>query len=121
MSEHCDNADIPHVGIDENDMPPVGRTSEDFNNSPITPRPLTTNGQNEPSPFDTTAPELAPQLRRPEGETEWSNRLQETKLIDAAGGPSTYRRNSYQELQTGDSLTEENISKLRSGNQAPRR
>lgn len=121
MSEHCDNADIPHVGIDENDMPPVGRTSEDFNNSPITPRPLTTNGQNEPSPFDTTAPELAPQVRRPEGETEWSNRLQETKLIDAAGGPSTYRRNSYQELQTGDSLTEENISKLRSGNQAPRR
>ncbi|KAI8719300.1 hypothetical protein NCS52_00710600 [Fusarium sp. LHS14.1] len=121
MSEHCDNADIPHVGIDENDMPPVGRTSEDFNNSPITPRPLTTNGQNEPSPFDTTAPELAPQVRRPEGETEWSNRLQETKLIDAAGGPSTYRRNSYQELQTGDSLTEENVSKLRSGNQAPRR
>ncbi|KAM5355536.1 hypothetical protein ACJ41O_002182 [Fusarium nematophilum] len=122
MSEHCDNADIPHVGIDENDMPPLERTSEDFNNSPITPRPLTTNGQqNEPSPFDSTTPELAPQVRRPEGETEWSNRLQETKLIDAAGGPSSYRRNSYQDLRTGDSLTEENVNKLRTGHQASRR
>ncbi|KAF5013611.1 hypothetical protein FDECE_416 [Fusarium decemcellulare] len=124
MSEHCDNADIPHVGIDENDMPPIGRTSEEFNNSPITPRPLTTNGQqNEISPFDATVPDLAPQVRRPEGETEWTNKLQETKLIDAAGGggPSSYRRNSYQELQTGDSLTEENVNKLRSGNQPPRR
>ncbi|KAF5019883.1 hypothetical protein F66182_8119 [Fusarium sp. NRRL 66182] len=117
MSEHCDNADIPNVGIDENEMP---RTSEDFNGSPITPRPLTTNGyQNEPSPFDST--ELAVQVRRPEGETEWSNRLQENKLIDAAGGPSSYRRNSFHELQTGDSLTEENVNKLRSENRSTTR
>ncbi|KAF4975234.1 hypothetical protein FZEAL_7941 [Fusarium zealandicum] len=121
-SEHCDNADIPHIGIDQNDMPPLRRLSEDFNNSPITPRPLTTNGQqNEPSPFDTTVRELASQVRWTEGETEWSNRLQETKLIGAAGGSSSYRRNSYQERQTGDSLTEENVNKLKRGNQPPRR
>ncbi|KAJ4271355.1 hypothetical protein NW762_000057 [Fusarium torreyae] len=117
MSEHCDNADIPNVGIDEDDVP---RASDEFNGSPITPRPLTTNGyQNEPSPFDST--ELALQVRRQEGETEWSNRLQETKLIDAAGGPSSYRRNSYQELHTGDSLTEENVNKLKSENQSTTR
>lgn len=99
-------------------MPPA---SDDFNGSPVTPRPLTTNGyQNEPSPFDST--EIPPQVRRPEGETEWSNRLQETKLIDAAGGPPNYhRRNSYHELQTGDSLTEENVNKLKSENQSATR
>ncbi|KAJ4016495.1 hypothetical protein NW752_003620 [Fusarium irregulare] len=117
MSEHCDNADIPNVGIDADDMP---RPAEEFNGSPITPRPLTTNGyQNEPSPFDST--ELSLQVRRQEGEAEWSNRLQETKLIDAAGGSSSYRRNSYHELQTGDSLTEENVNKLRSENQSTTR
>lgn len=117
MSEHCNNADIPNIGIDDNDMP---QTSEEINGSPITPRPLTTNGyQNEPSPFDSTG--LAVQVRRPEGETEWSNRLQETKLIDAAGGSSSYRRNSYHELQTGDSLTEENVNKLKSENQSTTR
>jgi CheY-like chemotaxis protein len=118
MSEHCDNADIPNVGIDDDDMPPA---SDDFNGSPVTPRPLTTNGyQNEPSPFDST--EIPPQVRRPEGETEESNRLQETKLIDAAGGlPNYHRRNSYHELQTGDSLTEENVNKLKSENQSATR
>ncbi|KAF4995857.1 hypothetical protein FGRMN_4814 [Fusarium graminum] len=116
MSEHCDNADIPNVGIDDDDGMPSA--SDDYNGSPITPRPLTNNGyQNEPSPFDSTAPPL--QVRRPEGESEWSNRLQETKLIDAAGGsPSYHRRNSYHELQTGDSLTEENVNKLRNENQS---
>ncbi|CAM1504363.1 Fc.00g019540.m01.CDS01 [Cosmosporella sp. VM-42] len=122
MSEHCDNADIPQVGIDENDMPQIGRESEEYN-SPITPRPLTTNGRHEPSPFDDVP---TPQIRQPEGEQEWSSMLQETKLIDAAGGPSsapqTYRSNSYQERQTaGDSLTEENVNKLKRENQEPRR
>ncbi|KAK7429184.1 hypothetical protein QQZ08_004194 [Neonectria magnoliae] len=122
MSEHCDNADIPHVGIDEDDMPPMGQTVDDYN-SPITPRPLTTNGQqNEPSPFDSPAADLVPQVRRPEGEQEWSTHLQETKLIDAAGGPPTYRSsNSYQDREGGDSLTEENVNKLKCENQPPRR
>jgi CheY-like chemotaxis protein len=121
LSEHCNNADIPHIGIDQNEMPPSEPTVEDFS-SPITPRPLVTNGQqNEPSPFDSLASELAPKVRRLEGEQEWSNHLQETKLFDAAGGPTTYRSNSYQERQGGDSLTEENVNKLRSENQPPRR
>lgn len=123
MSEYCETADIPNVGVEDNSGSETRRASEDFTgNSPITPRPLATNGQPEPSPFDSIVPDLKPQLRRPEGETEMSNRLQETKLIDAAGGSSsTYRRNSHQGLQTCDSLTEENVNKLRSENQPPRR
>lgn len=121
-SEHCDNADIPHVGIEESDMPPLGRTSEDYN-SPITPRPLTTNGlQSEQSPFDSSIPDLTPQVRRPDGEQEWTNHLQETKLIDAAGGPPGFKStNSYQGRDGGDSLTEENVNKLKCENQPPRR
>lgn len=121
-SEHCDNADIPHVGIEESDMPPLGRTSEDYN-SPITPRPLTTNGlQSEQSPFDSPMADLVPQVRRPDGEQEWTNHLQETKLIDAAGGPPGFKStNSYQGRDGGDSLTEENVNKLRCENQPPRR
>ncbi|KAF7561817.1 hypothetical protein G7046_g2303 [Stylonectria norvegica] len=121
MSEHCDNADIPHVGIDENDRPPTSNRGSEEYNSPITPRPLTTNGKHEPSPFDSRGIELAPQVRRPEGEQEWSSMLQETKLIDAAGGPTAYRANSYQERQAGDSLTEENVNKLKSENEQTRR
>ncbi|KAH7156198.1 hypothetical protein EDB81DRAFT_380413 [Dactylonectria macrodidyma] len=120
-SEHCNNADIPHVGIEESDMPPFGRTSEDHN-SPVTPRPLTMNGlQAEQSPFDIQPPDLTPQVRQPDGEQEWTNHLQETKLIDAAGGPPSFRStNSYQGRDGGDSLTEENVNKLKSENQPPR-
>lgn len=122
MSEHCDNADIPHVGIEEEDMPQVGQAVDDYS-SPITPRPLTTNGQqNEPSPFYSPVADLAPQVRRPEGEQELSTHLQETKLIDAAGGPPTFRSsNSYQDRDGGDSLTEENVNKLKCENIPPRR
>ncbi|PHH83964.1 hypothetical protein CDD83_2711 [Cordyceps sp. RAO-2017] len=118
MSEHCDNAEIPHIGLEEESMASAGRNSSDeVHNSPVTPRPLTsTNGQHEPSPFDSpVAVELGPQLRRPEGEKEWSNLLQETKLIDAAGGPTTsLRSNSYQGPRAGQALTEENVNRLKS-------
>lgn len=117
VSEHCENADIPHIGLEDEVLPPTDRILEDFHNSPITPRPLTTNGEPEPSPFDSPAAvELAPQIRRPEGEREWSNMLQETKLIDAAGGPgaTVFRSNSYQEPGSGEALTEENVNKLKS-------
>lgn len=122
LSEHCDNADIPHVGVGDDNAPPGRRASEDHN-SPVTPRPLTTTGKDEPSPFDASVSDL--DVRRPEGEKELSSMLQENKLIDAAGGPAggptVYRSNSYQERQTGDSLTEENVKKLRRENQLPRR
>ncbi|POR37491.1 Hybrid signal transduction histidine kinase J [Tolypocladium paradoxum] len=117
VSEHCDNADIPHIGLEDENLSPTDRTSDDFYNSAITPRPLTTNGEPEPSPFDPpAAAELAPQIRRPEGEKEWSNMLQETKLIDAAGGPgpTNFRSNPYQEPRVGEALTEENVKKLKS-------
>lgn len=109
QSENCENADIPHVGLEEN-LPIIG------DNSPITPRPLTTNGRNEPSPFDTSAQAaLVQQVRRPEGEKEWTSQLQEAKLISAAGGPTAVRSNSYQGRSRGEgeALTEENVNKLK--------
>lgn len=116
MGEHCDNADIPHLGIEENDPSPLSG-SEEFHTSPITPRPLTTNGGYEPSPFDAAiAIEMSPPVRRPEGEQEWSNMLRGTKLIDAAGGvPADLRRNSLPESGTVEALTEENVNKLENG------
>ncbi|KAL7793230.1 hypothetical protein V8C37DRAFT_107224 [Trichoderma ceciliae] len=116
MGEHCDNADIPHLGIEESD-PATLSASEEIHTSPITPRPLTTNGGHEPSPFDSAiAVEMSPPVRRPEGEQEWSNMLHGTKLIDAAGGvPADLRNNSFPESGTGEALTEENVHKLENG------
>lgn len=116
--EHCDNADIPHVEIEEEGK----RTLADASNSPITPRPLTTNGEQEQSPFESPAAmELAQQIRRPEGEKEWSSQLQETKLIDAAGGPTSFRSKSFQDQPAGAALTEENMNKLKQENRPPLR
>lgn len=122
LSEHCNNAGIPHIGIERSDVPALEPVVEDFGGL-ITPRPLVTNGQqNEPSPFDSPAPGQATEVRRPEGDQELTNHLQETKLFDAAGGPTAaYRSNSYQECQRGDSLTEENVNKLKCENHPPRR
>ncbi|KAG5992270.1 hypothetical protein E4U52_002926 [Claviceps spartinae] len=54
-------------------------------------------------------------VRRQEGEKEWSSLLQENKLIDAAGGPSSFRdAPSFQEPGVGEALTEENMEKFKS-------
>lgn len=120
-SENCDNVNIPHIGIEAGDDR-LGDTSQ----SPITPRPLTTNGEREKeqSPFDShPPPEMAPQVRRPDGETEWSSQLQETKLIDASGVPTTIRSKSFQgqPAAPGEALTEENMNKLKRENRPPLR
>ncbi|CCE35215.1 related to histidine kinase [Claviceps purpurea 20.1] len=61
------------------------------------------------------ASELNVQVRRQEGEKEWSSLLQENKLIDAAGGPSSFRdAPSFQEPGVGEALTEENMEKFKS-------
>lgn len=123
MSEYCDNAGIPQVGVDDSEAQSVDHNAEDPG-SPITPRPLPLNGQQEPSPFDAPEFGVSSQVRQPEGEQELSNILQETKLIDAAGGPAggpaVYRSNSYQESLSKDSLTEENIQKLKNESHPPR-
>lgn len=118
MSEHCDNADIPHIGLEDDGAVEVDERDL-LSNSPVTPRPLTsTNGQHEPSPFESPvalAPgDLSPQTRRLEGEKEWSHMLQESKLIDAAGGPTSMRSNSFQGPRPGQALTEENVKRLKS-------
>jgi CheY-like chemotaxis protein len=115
-SETCDNSSIPRVGIKEDySFSQAEPPSEDMRTSPLTPRPLTTDGANEISPFDSHAQSsMVPEVRQLEGETEWSNLLQENKLIDAAGGP--IRSNSYQDPQPGDSLTEANVNKLKREN-----
>lgn len=113
MGEHCENADIPHLGIEESDSLPLS-ASEEFHASAITPRPLTTNGRHEPSPFDSAiAAEMSPPVRRPEGEQELSNMLHGTKLIDAAGGvPADLSNISAPESGAREALTEENVNKL---------
>ncbi|KAG5999906.1 hypothetical protein E4U54_001617 [Claviceps lovelessii] len=119
--EHCQNADIPHVAHEPEVNPASRKSSLELDNlhgNPMTPKPLitTTNElQKELSPFDSpTAPELNMQVRKHEGETEWSSLLQENKLIDAAGGPSTFRGTpSFQEPGIGEALTEENMKKLK--------
>ncbi|KAI9171808.1 autoinducer 2 sensor kinase/phosphatase luxQ [Paramyrothecium foliicola] len=121
LSENCDNADIPHVGIEEEVVPAADRDADDLHNSPVTPRPLTTNGQHEPSPFDIPeGSELALQVQRAEGEEEWASMLQETKLIDAAGGPSAFRTSSFQGQNPGEALTEANVNKLQDDRQQSR-
>ncbi|KAH7321317.1 hypothetical protein B0I35DRAFT_211892 [Stachybotrys elegans] len=114
LSETCDNASIPQIGVEQQNDP-----FDDYRNSPVTPRPLTTmNGQVEPSPFDSPmAADLAPQVRQLEGEKEWSNMLQETKMLDAAGGPPNLRASSFQDPRPGEALTEENVKKLKSASQ----
>ncbi|UKZ90264.1 uncharacterized protein TrAFT101_005290 [Trichoderma asperellum] len=113
MGEHCENADIPHLGIEESDSLPLS-ASEEFHTNAITPRPLTTNGRHEPSPFDSAiAAEMSPPVRRPEGEQELSNMLHGTKLIDAAGGvPADLSNISPPESGAREALTEENVNKL---------
>lgn len=121
-SEHCDNASIPHIGLEleREDHSKAARRGHAGSPSPLTPRPLTTGSQPEPSPFEASA-KMALHVTSPEGEKELSSELQANKLIDAAGGPSILRGNSYQhEETTGDSLTEENINKLRSESQQTR-
>ncbi|KAH6608932.1 histidine kinase [Trichoderma cornu-damae] len=115
MGEHCDNADIPHLGVEDSDPSPLS-ASEEFHTIPTTPRLLATNAGHEPSPFGSPiAVEMSPPVRRPEGEREWSNMLHGTKLIDAAGGvPADLRNNSFPEPGTGEALTEENVNKLES-------
>ncbi|KAL7945158.1 hypothetical protein V8C42DRAFT_71718 [Trichoderma barbatum] len=116
IGEHCDNADIPHLGIEESD-PFSLAASERLHTSPITPRPLTFEEGREPSPFESAlAVQMSPQIRHLDDEQEWSNMLHGTKLIDAAGGvPADLRRNSLPEVGTGEALTEENVNKLESG------
>lgn len=116
MGEHCENADIPHLGIEEGDSLPLSE-SEEFLPNVITPRPLTTNGRHEPSPFDSAmAAEMSPPVRRPEGEQELSTMLQETKLINTAGGvPADLGNISLHESGAREALTEENVNKLENG------
>lgn len=112
QSGQCENADIPHVGLEDDDYL--------FGDSLVTPRPLNSNGAEEPSPFDSPIrPELAALVQQPEGEKEWTSRLQNTKLIDAAGGPSNLRSDSYRDRaqSSGEALTEENVNKLKNDNQ----
>ncbi|GAB0143973.1 hypothetical protein EsHS_00004470 [Epichloe bromicola] len=116
--EHCRNAGIPLVGLEEANLASQGSSRDDLHSNPLTPKPLTTNGHNEPSPFDSpAATELNMQVRKQEGEKEWSSLLQENKLIDAAGGPSSFRGAPsfhFQEPGIGEALTEENVNKLKS-------
>ncbi|KAL2210625.1 hypothetical protein CC79DRAFT_524736 [Sarocladium strictum] len=121
LSEHCENADIPGTGIDDNAFV-FGDDADagiDFN-SPITPRPLTTNGGPEPSPFDNIDAYQQQQVRRQEGEKEWTNKLHENKMLEAAGGVNAVRASQTHDEESREKLTEENMSKLMEESEHPR-
>ena len=121
MGEHCDNADIPHFGIDLDDPTPMRADTHNVFNDLVTPRPLTTNGEHEQSPFDSQSTvELAQERASEDRENEFSNMMQETKLMGAGGEPTIFRGNSFRQEQPSDSLTEENVNKLKIENQQPR-
>lgn len=123
-SEHCGNADIPQVAMSDGDFTAGSEDQgddedDDFHDNPITPRPLNTNGQHEVSPFD--SPGLASRaavIRQQEGEKEWSSKLQETKMLDAAGGMSAVRQGSA-DVGAGERLTEANVNRLEDENKVP--
>ncbi|KAH6681065.1 hsp90-like protein [Plectosphaerella plurivora] len=130
-SEHCSNADIPGVGVDDetpveekHDSMSVQHPStvqsslvEDGRQSPLTPRPLNENGF-EPSPFDQSllGDNMKP-VRRSETD-EMAMQAQVGKLIEAAGDgrdgkPHATRSSSFRPPPTpGNSLTEENMERL---------
>ena len=130
-SEHCSNADIPGVGVDDEtpveekhdsmsvQQPSTVQSSlvEDGRQSPLTPRPLNENGF-EPSPFDQSllGDNMKP-VRRSETD-EMAMQAQVGKLIEAAGDgrdgkPHATRSSSFRPPPTpGNSLTEENMERL---------
>lgn len=113
-SEHCDTASIPQIGIEDSESLSTASASEDATNGPSTPRALPAKVALEPVPFGAPpSAEMEPPVRRSEGEKEWSNILQETKFIDAAGlPPSTRRANSFQDQGSGAALTIENVNRF---------
>lgn len=127
LSEHCDASNIPLIAVQDrgtvsNDSLASGNeTQDDSTGGPITPTPATTNGRDELSPFDSPSlVNLPPRDPRPERDKEFSSMLQETKLIDAAGGPATnLRSNSCQGKGPGEALTEANMTKHDIENKQP--
>ncbi|KAK1993824.1 hsp90-like protein [Colletotrichum falcatum] len=130
-AEHCSNADIPGVAHDQPDSasplkptqaaPSLIRqqglspeTEADSRGDAVTPRPLTRNNSYEPSPFDPpTAGDPIKPMRRSETD-ELALHAQQGKLMDAAGNMKLPRRGeSFQTVVAGDSLTEENVEKLK--------
>ncbi|OAA73852.1 autoinducer 2 sensor kinase/phosphatase luxQ [Cordyceps fumosorosea ARSEF 2679] len=127
LIEYCDTSNIPQIVI--GDSATVSKTSLDSGNEtqddsiggPVTPTPATTTGRGEISPFDSpSVVNMPPRVPRPERDKEFSSMLQETKLIDAAGGPAAnLRSSSYQEQGSGEALTEANVTKLDIENKQP--
>ncbi|EGX89909.1 autoinducer 2 sensor kinase/phosphatase luxQ [Cordyceps militaris CM01] len=128
QSEHCDTSNVPQIAVANNAA--FSKTSLDSGNEmqddsmcgPVTPTPATMRGREELSPFDSpSVVNMPPRVPRPERDKEFSSLLQETKLIDAAGGPTAnLRSNSFQEQQgSGEALTEANVNKLDIENKQP--
>ncbi|KAH6697655.1 two-component system protein A [Verticillium dahliae] len=141
-AEHCSNADIPCVGLDDGprgdkDAPgptqdaasTAGQVShvadagvvdskvraleEEGGQSPLTPKPMSHNGH-EPSPFDSPAAyENIKPIRHSDTE-EMVLQAQAGKMMEAAGGREQppLRSSSFRAPEARDSLTEENVGRL---------
>ncbi|CRK43660.1 hypothetical protein BN1723_005767 [Verticillium longisporum] len=141
-AEHCSNADIPCVGLDDGprgDKDAPGQTQdaastagqashvadagvvdskvraleEEGRQSPLTPKPMSHNGH-EPSPFDSPAGyENIKPIRHSDTE-EMVLQAQAGKMMEAAGGREQppLRSSSFRAPEARDSLTEENVGRL---------
>ena len=125
MSEHCDTAGIPQTGLEQENLAHEQSPVDDLQTGVRTPKPPTSSGghaSTRPAPKaslqDVAGMPL--EVRRQEDEKELSSMLQENKLLDAAGGPSSFGRDapSFQEPGTGEALTEANINRLRNETRA---
>lgn len=115
--EHCYSAEIPTfglVGINAQLPTPDQKFSseikeDDAAGNLLTPKPLTRNGSHDNSyPFGSFSP---PQTQSRQLDTnELAMQLRDDKLIGAAGVASAPM---HQQLPEGDSLTEENVEKLK--------
>ncbi|KAK6201753.1 hypothetical protein LQW54_009412 [Pestalotiopsis sp. IQ-011] len=117
--EHCLSADIPtfaHSDIDTeaatpNERPDSGFRPEEFSTSLLTPKPLTRNGSHDVNSYPFGPPSSSSQggQTRQLEPNELAMQLRDGKLLDAAGGADAPKH----QLPEGDSLTEENVGKLK--------
>lgn len=117
--EHCLSADIPtfaHSDTDTEAATPSERQDsgfhpDEFSTSLLTPKPLTRNGSHEVTayPFGNFSNASQGGQSRQLDTNELAMQLRDDKLMGAAGGPDAPKH----QMAEGDSLTEENVGKLK--------
>lgn len=123
--EQCVSADIPKFGVgmsimssgqetpDDRSTKGSSSETEDDRMSMMTPKPLTRNGSHPYATFPYANFSDSPVMSQPARHfdtNELAMQLRDDKLMDAAGDIAVLKSHS---LREGDSLTEENVERLR--------